>query len=248
MTNRPCRPQRPHDPCQCERVVPPRCRPQRPAAATLHEAGGRIGVMPREIRPVAAAFRVCGPALTVHSPGGDNLWLHRALYVARPGDVLVVHASGVHDHGYWGEIMSAAAKARRLAGRVIDACERAGAMLETAGFPVFARGLCVRGTGKDFGATGWINHPLLFGDLCVDAGDRRRRRRRRRGPAARARGSHRRRRGQRGPRRRRSCAHRGWRTDPESTTSPAAAEPAARQLLAESSLDHRLPRAYPASG
>ncbi len=139
--------------------------------ATLHEAGGRIGVMPREIRPVAAAFRVCGPALTVHSPGGDNLWLHRALYVARPGDVLVVHASGVHDHGYWGEIMSAAAKARRLAGLVIDACVRDGAMLETAGFPVFARGLCVRGTGKDFGATGWINHPLLFGDLCVDAGD-----------------------------------------------------------------------------
>lgn len=139
--------------------------------ATLHEAGGRIGVMPREIRPVAAAFRVCGPAITVHSPGADNLWLHRALYVARPGDVLVVHASGLYDHGYWGEIMSAAAKARRLGGLVIDACVRDGAMLEAAGFPVFARGLCVRGTGKDFDATGWINHPLLFGELCVDAGD-----------------------------------------------------------------------------
>lgn len=140
-------------------------------SATLHEAGGRIGVMPREIRPLSTAFRVCGPAVTVHSPGGDNLWLHRALYVARPGDVLVVHCSGVHDFGYWGEIMSAAAKARRLAGLVIDACVRDGAMLEAAGFPVFARGLCIRGTGKDFGATGWINHPLLFGDLCVDAGD-----------------------------------------------------------------------------
>lgn len=139
--------------------------------ATLHEAGGRIGVMPREIRPMAAAFRVCGPALTVHSPGGDNLWLHRALYVARPGDVLVVHASGAYDHGYWGEIMSAAAKARRLAGLVIDACVRDGAMLEAAGFPVFARGLCVRGTGKDFGATGWLNHPVRIGDVTVNAGD-----------------------------------------------------------------------------
>jgi 4-hydroxy-4-methyl-2-oxoglutarate aldolase len=39
------------------------------------------------------------------------------------------------------------------------------------GFPVFARGLCIRGTGKDFGARGWINHPVLFGDLTVEAGD-----------------------------------------------------------------------------
>jgi 4-hydroxy-4-methyl-2-oxoglutarate aldolase len=52
--------------------------------ATLHEAGGRIGVMPSAIKPVAPSFRVCGPAVTVHSPGGDNLWLHRAIYVARP--------------------------------------------------------------------------------------------------------------------------------------------------------------------
>src|SRR5439155_699217 len=73
--------------------------------ATLHEAGGKIGALPSIIKPVAAAFRCCGPALTVHSPGGDNLWLHRALDIAQPGDVLVVHVSGAHDHGYWGEIM-----------------------------------------------------------------------------------------------------------------------------------------------
>ena len=39
-------------------------------AATLHEAGGRIGVMPSAIKPVAPSFRVCGPAVTVHSPAG----------------------------------------------------------------------------------------------------------------------------------------------------------------------------------
>ena len=48
---------------------------------------------------------------------------------------------------------------------------RDGAVLEQFGFPVFARGLCIRGTGKDFGARGWINHPTLFGDLVVNAGD-----------------------------------------------------------------------------
>lgn len=140
-------------------------------AATLHEAGGRIGVMPSAIKPVAPDMRICGPAVTVHSPGGDNLWLHRAIYVARPGDVLVVHVSDAHDFGYWGEIMSFAAQRHGLAGLVIDGCVRDGAVLSEFGLPVFARGLCIRGTGKDHGARGWINHPTLFGDLVVSPGD-----------------------------------------------------------------------------
>ncbi|MGJ7546184.1 4-carboxy-4-hydroxy-2-oxoadipate aldolase/oxaloacetate decarboxylase [Variovorax sp. LT1R16] len=139
--------------------------------ATLHEAGGRIGVMPPSIKPVAPTFRVCGTAVTVHSPGGDNLWLHRALYVAQPGDVLVVHVSEDYEFGYWGEIMSCAAKARGLAGLVIDGCVRDGGILADFGLPVFARGLCIRGTGKDYGARGWVNYPVLFGDLTVNAGD-----------------------------------------------------------------------------
>ena len=112
-----------------------------------------------------------GPALTVHSPGGDNLWLHRALDVAQPGDVLVVHVSGAHEHGYWGEIMTTMAKVRGLAGLVIDGCVRDGVLLEQIGFPVFARGLCIRGTGKDYGAIGWIGEPVLIGDVTVSAGD-----------------------------------------------------------------------------
>ncbi len=140
-------------------------------AATLHEAGGRIGVMPSAIKPVAPQFKVCGPAVTVQGPGGDNLWLHRAIYVAQPGDVLVAHVQGAYDFGYWGEIMSAAAHARGLAGLVIDGCVRDGAVLADFGFPVFARGLCIRGTGKDFGARGWINHPTLFEGLVVHPGD-----------------------------------------------------------------------------
>lgn len=139
--------------------------------ATLHEAGGRIGSLPSAIKPVHPQMKICGPAVTVHSPAGDNLWLHRALYVAQPGDVLVVYASGGHEYGYWGEIMSCAAKARQLGGLVIDACVRDGAILGDFGFPVFARGLCIRGTGKDTGARGWINHPVLIGDVTVHAGD-----------------------------------------------------------------------------
>jgi 4-hydroxy-4-methyl-2-oxoglutarate aldolase len=140
-------------------------------AATLHEAGGKIGALPSAIKPVAPSFRCCGPALTVHSPGGDNLWLHRALDIAQAGDVLVVHVSGAYEHGYWGEIMTTMAKARGLAGLVIDGCVRDGALLEQIGFPVFARGLCIRGTGKDYGAVGWLNETVLIGDVAVSAGD-----------------------------------------------------------------------------
>lgn len=140
-------------------------------SSTLHEAGGRIGVLPTAIKPVTPGLRISGPALTVHSPGGDNLWLHKALYIARPGDVLVVYVSGGYDHGYWGEIMSTAAHVRGLGGLVIDGCVRDGERLAAIGLPVFARGLSIRGTGKDRRAIGWVNAPLLFDDVTVAPGD-----------------------------------------------------------------------------
>lgn len=139
--------------------------------ATLHEAAKKIGALPSAIKPVAPHFRIAGSALTVHSPGGDNLWLHRALDVAQPGDVLVVFVGNVHEHGYWGEIMTTMAKVKGLAGLVIDGCVRDSVLLGEIGFPVFARGLCIQGTGKDFGASGWINHPVIIGDVIVNAGD-----------------------------------------------------------------------------
>lgn len=168
---------KPHDPALTTRLDFERLGAELAAqaaalpTATLHEAAGKIGALPSAIKPVAPDFRFAGSALTVHSPGGDNLWLHRALDVARPGDVLVVFTGGAYEHGYWGEVMTTMAKVRGLAGLVIDGCVRDGVLLAEIGFPVFARGLCIRGTGKDFGATGWINHPVALGDVVVHAGD-----------------------------------------------------------------------------
>ena len=136
-------------------------------SSTIHEAAGKTGALPSAIKPVAPSFRISGPAVTVHSPPGDNLWLHRALYVARPGDILVVYVGGKFEHGYWGEIMSTAARKQGLGGLVIDGCVRDSELLLTVGFPIFARGLCICGTGKDFGARGWINAPVLIGDVTV---------------------------------------------------------------------------------
>lgn len=140
-------------------------------SATVHEAGGRVGALPPAIKPVHPSMKLCGPAVTVHSPGGDNLWIHRALYVAKPGDVLVVYANDVYDYGYWGEIMSTAAQVSGLGGLVIAGGVRDIDLLESIGLPVFATGLCIRGTGKDHLARGWVNHPVLLGDITVHAGD-----------------------------------------------------------------------------
>ena len=139
--------------------------------ATLHEAAGKIGALPAALKPMAPGFKLCGPAFTVHGPGIDNLWLHRALVLAQPGDVLVAYVSGAYEAGYWGEVMSTMAKERGLAGSLIDGCVRDGDLLAEIGLPVFARGLCLRGTGKDFGATGWINAPVLIGDVTIHPGD-----------------------------------------------------------------------------
>lgn len=155
-----------------ERVAPELVKAAaRIPSSTLHEAAGKIGALDHAIKPVAPSFRICGPAVTVHSPAGDNLWIHRAIYAAQPGDVLVVFVNGKYDNGYWGEIMSTASRVRGLAGMVIDGCVRDGELLEGIGFPIFARGLCIRGTSKDFGARGWINAPILMGDVSVSPGD-----------------------------------------------------------------------------
>ena len=140
-------------------------------AATLHEAAGRIGALPSAIKPVAPDMRIAGPAFTVHIPAGDNLWLHRALYQAAPGDVLVVSTSGGIEWGYWGDILNEAAIARRLGGLVIDGGVRDVAGLATMAFPVFSNGICLRGTIKGYDATAWLCQPIHIGEITVRQGD-----------------------------------------------------------------------------
>ncbi len=140
-------------------------------AATLHEAAGRIGALPSAIKPVAPAMRLAGPAYTVHLPAGDNLYIHRALYDAAPGDVLVISTSGGTEWGYWGDILTEAAIAQELGGLVIDGGVRDIANLVDMGFPIFSNGVCIRGTIKGFEATAWLRQPIRVGDVVVDQGD-----------------------------------------------------------------------------
>ncbi len=138
-------------------------------SATLHEAMGRKGAFPHDIKPIAPKMTLCGPALTVSCPPMDNLGIHRAIYLAQPGDVLVVSVGGGYEGGYWGEIMTFAAQQRGIAGLVIDGCVRDRDLIEEMGFPVFSRGLAIHGTIKK--EKGVINSPLMIGEILINPGD-----------------------------------------------------------------------------
>jgi 4-hydroxy-4-methyl-2-oxoglutarate aldolase len=85
--------------------------------------------------------------------------------------VLVVSCGEAYEYGYWGEILSTAAQECGLAGVVIDGCVRDSVALAQVGFPVFARGLCVRGTGKYAGASRGIGKSVRLGGAVVNPGD-----------------------------------------------------------------------------
>jgi 4-hydroxy-4-methyl-2-oxoglutarate aldolase len=141
-------------------------------ASTVHEAAGRIGALPSSI---SALYRdqppIAGPAATVLCPDGDNLWLHRAIYTAEPGEVLVAEVGTGEDFGYWGEIMATAAQERGIAGLVISGCVRDAVQMQRLGFPVFSTGTCIRGTVKDPLRPGAIGGRLRLGDVLVSPGD-----------------------------------------------------------------------------
>jgi 4-hydroxy-4-methyl-2-oxoglutarate aldolase len=140
-------------------------------AATLHEGAGRAGALPAAIRCLTPGLLLAGRAVTVTGPPADNLWLHRAVYAAGPGDVLVVVPGNHYEAGYWGEVLSHAARVRGLAGLVIDGCVRDSERLTEIGVPVFGRGFCMRGTSKHADGEGAINQPLTVGDIVVNPGD-----------------------------------------------------------------------------
>ncbi len=139
--------------------------------ATMHEAAGRTGALPPVIRQMTPGLVAIGPAFPVASPPGDNLWLHRAVYAAAPGDVLVATVGDEYDFGYWGEVLSCAAAARGIAGLILDGCVRDYVGLGAVGVPVFARGLCIRGTEKVPENGGSLGQPVQLGEVRISHGD-----------------------------------------------------------------------------
>ena len=137
--------------------------------ATLHEAMGKRGALPHYIRPVWPECTLCGVAFTVKSRPGDNLMLHKAVALARPGDVLVVDNDSFVEAGLWGEIITIAAMQKGIVGLVTNGAVRDTRQIRDLGFPIFCAGISIKGTTKS--VPGKINNPITFEGVIVNPGD-----------------------------------------------------------------------------
>ncbi|MEM7429697.1 MAG: RraA family protein [Pseudomonadota bacterium] len=138
-------------------------------AATLFHGQGERGAVDPAIKPISFGMRLSGPALTVDVPPGDNLAMHLAIAKAAPGDVIVVDYKGHMDVAVTGDIMALAAKTRGVAGFVVDGAVRDAEDIAEMDFPVFARGLSIKGPSKD--APGTVGEPIRLGGIDVQTGD-----------------------------------------------------------------------------
>ena len=139
-------------------------------SASINECMQVNGAMNHDIRPVWPGSRMCGTALTVCARAGDNLMLHKAISMAKPGDVIVITCDGFQESGgMWGGIMSNAAQTMGAAGMVTDGSVRDTMMMKEINFPGFSRGIGVKRSTKALGGT--INHPIVVGGVLVHPGD-----------------------------------------------------------------------------
>lgn len=137
--------------------------------ATVYEASGKFGDMSPTIRCFTPGLRLAGPAFTVRAMPGDNLVVCRAIDEAPKGSVLVIDAGETDRVTIWGGTFTVAAKAKGLAGVVTNVAVRDLDEMIEEKFPVFARGLSVRGTVKSH--PGWVGIPVCVGDVVVHPGD-----------------------------------------------------------------------------
>jgi 4-hydroxy-4-methyl-2-oxoglutarate aldolase len=138
----------------------------------LHEAGAARGLgrlMSPRMRPMQKGARISGPAVTASCAAGDNLMMHRALYLARPGDVLVVVCQSETSGAQWGDMAARYALRKGLAGVVVHGSVRDTDTVEALGSKVWATH--VSSIHPDKSGHGSVNAPVVCDGVLVNPGD-----------------------------------------------------------------------------
>jgi regulator of RNase E activity RraA len=141
---------------------------------SLSDALDRLGIAGQclGIKPLDHRFRMTGRAFTVlygpaSTPPGtvgdyiDNL---------EPDTVVVLDNGGREDTTVWGDILTAVAHGRGIAGTVIDGACRDTHLALSLGYPIFSRSYSMR-TGKDRVQVENTNCPVNIGNARVQHGD-----------------------------------------------------------------------------
>ena len=139
------------------------------AASILADVAGRRGTLDGRIAAVSPKVKMAGPAFTVEVRAGDNLMIHAAMSMAKPGDILVVDGKGDRSCALMGSIMINACKKMNLGGVVLDAALRDIDEVRDLGFPVYCVGTNPNGPTKF--VPGRINWPISCGGISVNPGD-----------------------------------------------------------------------------
>lgn len=138
-------------------------------AANIGDAMDRLGVADSAIQAIWPGARLAGPAFTVWTRPGDNRGIHKALELARPGDVIVVAGGGDESRALLGELIGERAINAGIAGFALDGAARDAEALGEIGMPVFARATSPAGPYKD--GPFRVGTALAFGGVPVLPGD-----------------------------------------------------------------------------
>jgi len=137
--------------------------------AILADVAGRRGALHGRIKALRSRMKFAGTAFTVEVRPGDNLMIHAAMALARPGDVLVIDGKGDQTSALMGTIMMTACRQLGLAAVVIDGAVRDSLEIDEMDYPVFSVGTNPNGPTKQAG--GRIGHPVSVGGVTVNPGD-----------------------------------------------------------------------------
>lgn len=137
--------------------------------AILADVNGRRGALHGRIQALRHHMTLAGSALTVEVRPGDNLMIHAAIALAKPGDVLVIDGKGDQSAALMGTIMMNACRQVGIVGVVIDGAVRDSVEIDEMDFPVFSVGTNPNGPTKL--ASGRIGHPVSVGGVAVRPGD-----------------------------------------------------------------------------
>lgn len=139
------------------------------APAIFSDINHRRGGMHGRIQALRPSMKIAGTALTVEVRPGDNLMIHAAISLAKPGDVLVIDGKGDQTSALMGTIMMTACKQLGIAGIVIDGAVRDSNEIAEMNFPVFSVGTNPNGPTKNI--SGRVGHPISIGGVTVNPGD-----------------------------------------------------------------------------
>ena len=112
--------------------------------------------------------RISGPAFTVEMVGGENLSLHRAIYEAPVGSIIVAQ-SNTMDYAVIGGNVALIAKKRGIAGFVIDGLVRDIGEIRENQVAIFGRGVIPMPGGKENAVP--VNIPIVAGGISINPGD-----------------------------------------------------------------------------